>query len=258
MNIAQCERLDRVFSSTGQYGLTSDNAKFFAYPVQSESTYRNGSCSGHRPEKGVSGAVDFSWFAFKALPVCGAEGLCFSAHLAEQDGVFEQVWTIFTEAFTGFERRTRREQMRVMRHPLYRFSAVMHGGTVVGMLAWWNLPGFCFVEHFAIAAAQRSGGFGRRAMELLQAHVARPVVVDVEPFGTDQQAARRVAFYNRLGFSYCGRPVTLPPYEGKPTAPSNLMAWPIALDGAGREHVLATIGREIYHQEVALPYTSAV
>ena len=202
--------------------------------------------------------VDFRRFAFKNLPVCGSDGLSLSAHLAKQDKVFAQAWAIYAEAFTGLERRTRREQTRVMRHPRYRFSAVMHEGSVVGVLAWWELPGFCFVEHFAVSAAQRSGGFGRRAMALLQEHVACPVIVDVEPFGTDQPAARRVAFYSRLGFSYGGLPVMLPAYEGKAVAPSNLMAWPSALDRAGRERVLEAIGREIYGQPDAVPYTSAV
>ncbi len=258
MNTAQSQRSERVFSSTGLRGLTSDNAKFFANPVSSESTYRVSFSGGHSPETGVHAVVDFRRFVSKALPVIGADGLSLSAHLVAQDAVFEQAWAIYAEAFTGFERRTRREQMRVMRDPAYRFSAVMHAGSVVGVLAWWELPGFCFVEHFAVSSAQRSGGFGRRAMALLQAHVACPVVVDVEPFGAEHQASRRVAFYNRLGFSYCGRAVTLPAYEGRSTAPSNLMAWPMALDPAGRERVLETIGSEIYGRSAAVAYPSAV
>ena len=221
MNIAQYERSERIFSSTGQNGLTSYHAKFFAYPLQHE-------------------------------------GLQFSAHLAEKDEVFRKAWAIYIEAFTGLERRSRREQTLVMRHPCYRFSAILHEGAVVGVMAWWKLAGFCFVEHLAISSAERSGGFGRRAIELLQSHVACPIVVDVEPFGTDQNAARRVAFYSRLGFAYSGKSVTLPAYEGKPAAPSNLMAWGMELDRAGRERVLEAVGREIYNQRVDMPYTSAV
>lgn len=258
MNIAQNERSERVFSSTGQNGLTSDNAKFFAYPVQSESTYRAGFGSGHRPGMAVDEAVDFRRFAFKALPVCGAEGLWFSAHLAARDEVFKQAWAIYAEAFTGVARRSRCEQARIMRHPRYRFSAVMHEGSVVGVLAWWELPGFCFVEHFAIASAHRSGGFGRRAMKLLQSSVACPIVLDVEPFGTDYHAARRVAFYHRLGFAYCGQSVTLPAYEGRATAPTNFMSWGSALSRAGCERVLETIGCEIYDQRIEVPYPNAV
>ncbi len=218
MNSAQSERSERVFSSTGPCGLRYN----------------------------------------KALPVCGADGLKLSPHLSETDEMFKQVWTIYSEAFAGSERRTRKEQKRVMRHPFYRFSAIMQESTVVGVLAWWELQGFCFVEHFAISSAQRSGGFGRRALQLLQAHEARPILVDVAPFGTDYAASRRVAFYCRLGFQYAGVSVTLPAYEGKAAEPSNLMAWQVELDRLGHERVLETIGREIYGQCVRVPYPSAV
>jgi ribosomal protein S18 acetylase RimI-like enzyme len=172
--------------------------------------------------------------------------------------MFKPVWAIYTEAFTGAARRSRREQAHVMRHPRYRFSAVMHEGSVVGVMAWWELPGFCFVEHFAVSSAHRSGGFGRRAMALLQSHVTGPIVLDVEPFGTDYPAARRVAFYHRLGFTYCGLSVTLPAYEGKEAGPTNFMSWGTELSRAGCERVLEAIGSEIYGLRSEVPYPSAV
>jgi ribosomal protein S18 acetylase RimI-like enzyme len=208
--------------------------------------------------KAFGGPADLRWCAFQSPPVCGADGLRFSAHLCQKNEVFKQVWSIYTDSFAAVERRSRREQARVMRHPCYRFSAVMSEGVVVGVMAWWDLPGFCFVEHFAISSAHRSGGLGRRVVELLQAHVACPIVLDVAPFGADHQAARRVAFYQRLGFAYCGQSDLLPAYEGRKAAPSNLMAWGITLDRAGRERVLEIIGYEIYGQPSAMPYPSAV
>jgi len=253
MNIAQSERSERVFSSTGPSDLTSDNAKFFAYPFQSESTYRVGFGYGQSSGWNLNETVDFSRFAFKSLPVCGNEGLWFSAHLTERDELFTQAWSIYTEAFTAVERRTRQEQIRVMRDPRYRFSAVMHEHSVIGVLAWWNLPGFRFVEHFAISSTQRSGGFGRRAITLLQTHVASPIVLDVEPFSLDHQAVRRVAFYERLGFSYCMQSVFLPAYAGKSIAPTNFMAWRTTLDRKACERVFDTVTRVIYKQDVAVP-----
>ncbi len=246
MNSVVSERSERIFSSLGTIGLTSDHATFFAHPVHSEGSRRAVFSGGPCPEMGMGHAAAFSRFAFKALPVCGKEGLWFSAHLFKQDGIFEQAWSIYTEAFAEVERRTREEQAVVMNHPCYRFSAILHAGAVVGVLAWWRLQGFCFVEHFAVARAHRSGGFGQRAMALLQEHVAGPLVVDVEPFGTDHSAVRRVAFYNRLGFAYCDQPVLLPPYAGQAEMPSNLMAWGLALDREGRERVYEAICSEVY------------
>ena len=258
MNIAQCERPNRVFSSTGQNDLTSNNAKFFAYPVQSESTHRESSSVGYTLGKGVSEYGDFNRFAFKALPLVDKHGLYISAHLVRRDDVFDQVWAIYTEAFSDFERRSLFEQMHVMRHPHYRFSAIRHVEEVVGVVGYWEISGFCFVEHVAVSASHRSGGYGRRAIQLVQQNAQGPILVDVEPFGTDQLAARRVAFYNRLGFHYCGTPVTLPPYAGKTTEPSNLMAWPMALNLAEREQVVETIKRVVYGLQTFMPRHNAV
>jgi ribosomal protein S18 acetylase RimI-like enzyme len=184
--------------------------------------------------------------------------LWFSAHLDPQDGMFKQAWSIYNASFSDLERRSLFEQLHAMRQPRYRFSALRLKGTVVGVLGVWDLPGFCFVEHLAIAPEHRSAGYGRRALQTLQRHVRGPVVLDVEPFGTDLDAARRVAFYRRLGFHYCGCQVTLPPYVGKATAPSNLMSWPMALDGGDRERVVETIEREVYGLHPLVPRRHAV
>ncbi len=258
MNIAQCERPERVFSSTGRSGLTSNNAKFFADPVLTESSHRKDFRVGAAQRMGADSLPDFDRFAFKALPVIEKEGLWLSSHLGKQDAEFDQAWAVYNEAFADFERRSHFEQMRVMAHPRYRFSAIRLDNDVLGALGYWDLPGFCFIEHFAVSSAHRSGGYGRRVIRLLQRHVQGPILLDVEPFGFDRDAARRVTFYARLGFHYCGKSVTLPPYEGKTTGPSNLMSWPMALDRESREQVVETIRREIYGLSAFAPHHHAV
>jgi RimJ/RimL family protein N-acetyltransferase len=172
--------------------------------------------------------------------------------------MFDQAWSIYNASFSDFERRSLFEQMQVMRQPRYRFSAIRKKGAVVGVLGVWHLRDFCFVEHVAIAPEHRSGGYGRRALQALQRHVRGPIILDVEPFGTDLAAARRVAFYQRLGFHYCGHPVSLPPYAGKTAEPSNLMSWPLALDGENRERAVEAIARDVYGLHPLVPRHRAV
>lgn len=183
---------------------------------------------------------------FKALPVFEDRGLGFSEHLDMKAPLFATVWGIYTAAFSDCERRVYAEQKTIHDHPRYRFSAIMQGDVAVGVLACWLLQGFWFVEHFAIASEHRSSGLGGRALGLLQEHVRGPILLDVEPLGTDKNAMRRVAFYTRLGFHYCDKSVTLPPYQGRRASPSNLMAWPRVLDCGARDRALATVEREIY------------
>ncbi len=246
MNISSSERPVRVFSSSSLSGSASDHAKFFAYPVQTDS-----SVPAHRDVPACSGigaslAGDALRFTVDPRLGMAENGVWVSPHLQPHGDVFAQTWAIYQASFAEFERRSLDEQRAVMAKPHYRFSAIRFGSEVVGVLAYWELTGFCFVEHFAVASGHRSGGFGHRVMALLQKHMQRPIVLDVEPFGFDRNAARRVAFYQRQGFHYCGKSVELPAYTGKPVEPSNLMAWPAALSPTDRERVLETIEREIY------------
>ncbi len=163
-----------------------------------------------------------------------------------RDARFREAWRIYDASFAEFEKRTHVEQVRIHEHPRYRFSAILHDDQVVGVLACWALPGFWFVEHFAIAEAHRSAGFGGQAVRLLQAHVRGPVVLDVEPAGAKPESVRRIAFYERCGFHYGEQAVVLPAYAGRRAEPSHLMAWPSALDAAARDRALAAIEREVY------------
>lgn len=258
MNIAPCERSERVFSPAGQKDLLSPRAKFFADPVQPDRGYRIGFNVGHVPGMGVDAAFDFNRFAFKALPLVDPDGVWLTAHLAKPDSLFEQAWSVYNEAFPDFERRSFLDQQQVMSHPRYRFSAIMDEEAVVGAIGYWDLTGFRFIEHFAVASAQRSHGYGQRVIQLMQRSLSLPILLDVDPFSTDQAAARRVAFYERLGFNYCANAVTLPPYVGKTTAPTNLMSWPMALDGAGRAMAQSAIEREVYGLHAFVPRHHAV
>jgi len=258
MNIAQCERSEWVLSSSGQKDLSSNSAKFFADSLQSERGDRESSNVERMPGRSVDAYGHFNRFAFKAVPLVDPDGLWLSAHLVKRDETFGQAWRIYVESFTDFERRSFLEQRQVMLNPRYRFSAILDRSEVVGVLGCWELSGFCFIEHFAVSSSHRSSGYGRRVIQLLQRQVQGPVLLDVEPFGTDLFAARRVTFYNRLGFNYCGKAVTLPPYVGKVTAPSNLMSWPMPLGREACAQALSTIEREIYGLHSFMPHHHAV
>ena len=56
--------------------------------------------------------------------------------------MFQKAWSIYTESFADFERRSLFEHLKVMRQPRYRFSAILRGQEVVGVLGMWTLPGF--------------------------------------------------------------------------------------------------------------------
>ena len=240
------ERSEVVFPTRGSWSPFLKSTGTCVLGRTAKRADREGNKEGTSPVE-LESFLSFESFAFKTLPLSGGqEGLWISAHLDSDSPLFQPTWEVYVSSFHDFERRDLEEQRKVMAHPRYRFSAVMCDARPVGLLSWWVLDGFVFVEHFAIAASARSGGLGARVLTLLQAHVKVPILVDVEPLGSDPHAERRVAFYQRQGFHYCEEAVTLPPYLGKGTAPSNLMAWGCTLDAALRARCVAEIETVIY------------
>ncbi len=243
----------------GRNDPASDGAKKFAYHaiVTGSDACGGARSAGAGDAEAFSAEADFRRLAFKALPIFETGGLWFSAHLDLTDAAFAKAWKIYGEAFPDYERRQYLDQMSIHGHPRYRFSAVMDGDRVVGMLAVWRLPSFWFIEHLAVDAEARSSGFGGRAVRLLQAHVKGPILLDVEP-PVDAQTARRVTFYQRLGFHFQTDTVTLPPYAGKETAPSHFVSWPGAMNETARAEALQMIETEIYGGDEAVVRRASV
>jgi len=248
MNISNTGRSDWAFFLKGRKGLALEGMSCVTARVHLRKPMPVKWGTGAKVSLPTILGGDFRKFAFKALPVCGCDGIWFSAHLMEQDDLFEPAWRVYCASFPDTERRLRAEHLDALKEPRYRFSAVMRDQSVIGVLGWWNLPGFCFVEHFAIAPEHRAEGLGQRAMRLLQEHASEPIVLDVEPYGWDALANRRITFYKRLGFGYSAQSVFLPAYDGKPIAPTNFMAWRMPLDEAACGRIFHAVTREIYKQ----------
>lgn len=90
----------------------------------------------------------------------------------------------------------------------------------LGFATLWHLPGFCYVEHFAVAPQLRGQGIGSAALGA----IPHPTVLEAEPSHSSQQALRRIGFYRRNGFIIASRSYLQPPYSpGLPPVPLYIM-----------------------------------
>jgi len=76
-----------------------------------------------------------------------------------------------------------------------------NGQKTAAFIAYWQLEGFVFIEHFAVSQALRGGGIGANFMREFLSFINMPVILEVEPPDT-QAAIRRIEFYKRLGFKH--------------------------------------------------------
>ncbi|MGN0257620.1 MAG: GNAT family N-acetyltransferase [Bacteroides sp.] len=126
-------------------------------------------------------------------------------------------------------------------------QVILNDDRPVGLVTHWDFGSFCYVEHLAIAPEARNGGYGGRLLQLLQAHLQRPIVLEVEE-PTEEMARRRIGFYQRHGFQLWGNPYLQPPYrEGDGLLPMHIMVWGALREEEVFDEVKQTLYREVYH-----------
>ena len=122
---------------------------------------------------------------------------CFSP-LCRKD--FPQLYCLMEEAFPQNERRTRQGQETLLDNPAYHVLVEKaEDGVLRAFLTYWKLDGFIFAEHFAVNSAIRGGGLGSKMLRYFLQQESLPVILEVEHPETEI-AARRIGFYERLGF----------------------------------------------------------
>ena len=124
---------------------------------------------------------------------------------------FGPAFALYEGSFPLHEQRTRPAQAARLSHPEYRFTLLWEGGRLLGILLYWEGPGFRYVEHFAIAPELRGQGTGAQVLaELLGQSV--PVILEIDP-PVDEVSIRRKYFYERCGFTENPFPHIHPPYR---------------------------------------------
>lgn len=140
---------------------------------------------------------------------------------------YESWEKIFLSSFPENERRPFASMHHLMLHDsrVHMERVVMRQEgepECVGMLVWWDLESFVYVEYLAIDPAYRGRKIGEEVMSALLMAQQRPVILEVEP-PVDDLTRRRVSFYNRLGFNLCPDPYEQPSYGVVPGLPMCIM-----------------------------------
>ncbi len=156
-------------------------------------------------------------------------GLTFRRIRTPQEAIYPDAERIFRDSFPLSERRPLSSLHRLMTdEERFYFVAVSTGeitgagSTVAGILAYWDFSDFLYVEYLATRSDLRGRSLGRKIMETLFAEISLPVVLEAEPAG-DELSARRIRFYERLGFTVEPDAYQQPSYGVVPGIPLKIL-----------------------------------
>lgn len=126
----------------------------------------------------------------------------------------EFIEKLYIESFPPSERRPVLEMHQLIEKD-DRFSVFLlldKEDLRIGFITYWTFDSFVYLEHFAISPEQRNGGYGSKSIKAFIANISLPVVGEIELPETSDFAARRLTFYEKLGFRSWDTPYEQPPY----------------------------------------------
>lgn len=147
---------------------------------------------------------------------------------------------------TSFPEEERRDWSDIMTNEQPHLVTIRVDGEATGLLTWWDLDDFVYIEHFAVHPDQRGQGIGQEVLEQFDEIAGdRPIVLEAEPESKSNQAQQRLDFYKRNGFEILHKHYIQPPYHHDlPSVPLYLLHKSgQALDA---EKVTRRIHKEVY------------
>ena len=154
---------------------------------------------------------------------------------------------IMEEAFPPDERRPAAAQRALLSDPDYTPLLVCgEDGEVLGFITLWDVGAYAFIEHFAVAPEHRGAGLGSRILRMTVERTEKPLCLEVEPPLTDI-ARRRIAFYERGGFTLNEYPYEQPAYApDRASVPLMIMTLGGGIDRETFEQVRIALYRRVY------------
>lgn len=159
---------------------------------------------------------------------------------------FDTVYALLEESFPPDERRTYEGQKALLKNAGYTAYTYEEDGEILAAMLTWNLESTLFLEHFAVFPKYRGRGLGARLLSLLSEKAKKRICLEVEPPETEI-ARRRIAFYERSGFSLNPYPYMQPPLsEGKQPVSLQIMTTEGPLGAESFLHIKKELYEKVY------------
>lgn len=137
--------------------------------------------------------------------------MIFSPITSKQDSAAALIYSAYIEAFPEHERRSKEQYDALFDHPKVEVCAIIKDDQAIGYVVIWKLNGCTYLEHFEVFPEFRNYKYGSSIIQNLILLYPQ-LVLEAEPNSLDEMAARRIAFYERNGFTIIDKDYIQPSY----------------------------------------------
>ncbi|MFI3293143.1 MAG: GNAT family N-acetyltransferase [Rikenellaceae bacterium] len=131
---------------------------------------------------------------------------------SQDDILFPFAWDLYESSFPQIERRTKDYHIETMGKGAFHADVILEDDEPIGILFWWELSDFRFIEHFATSPIKRGNGYGNKILQEFIDRNNKPILLEVE-HPEDEITRRRIGFYQRIGFTLNDHPYNHPSYQ---------------------------------------------
>ena len=160
---------------------------------------------------------------------------------------YQFIEELMKTAFPHQERRDSLQQQKLVnQQSSFYNNLILNNEIPIGLLTYWDLKTFIFIEHFAIDIKYRNQGYGNQVLSILLNNLQIPIILEAEE-PIDELSSRRIHFYERKGFIAHDIPYLQPPYRKEDDwFPLRLMSYGIPDIKKEFKSIRDAIYREVY------------
>ena len=114
------------------------------------------------------------------------------------DSRFQEAWELYQESFPIYEQREYHSQLNILQEENYHFDLIYDEMLFVGIVLYWQIENYIYIEHFCILPSLRNKRYGQRVLSLLEKKY-QGIILEID-LPIDDIACRRKEFYKRCGF----------------------------------------------------------
>lgn len=108
---------------------------------------------------------------------------------------------LYLQAFPEGEQRPVQDVLAIIEsNESHHFNSIQYQQKSVGLLSFWKLGNFSYLEYFAVFPHIRNSGIGQAVLDCIEKELPGIRLFEVEPV-VDELTARRVKFYERNGYT---------------------------------------------------------